>query len=240
MVGLGRYYEMDFVCRGEPDAASGYLINIKDVDRVAREAVVPRIEKACDSTPGMDAAELMAELFELARSRLPVPLAAVRWRLTPTYSVEMIAGEHEFVVLRQRFDFAAAHRLHVPGLTDEENRRLFGRCNNPSGHGHNYMIEPAVRVRVTTGGGNTDGLYSLAAIERSTQRSIIDRFDHTHLNKDTEAFAELGGENPSVENIAKVFFELLSAAVREDSRGSAELKSVTVWETDRTSSTFPG
>jgi hypothetical protein len=52
------------------------------------------------------------------------------------------------VIIRQKFDFAAAHRLHTPSLSEEENRRIFGKCNNPSGHGHNYQVEPAVEVEL--------------------------------------------------------------------------------------------
>ena len=54
-------------------------------------------------------------------------------------------------VLRQRFEFAASHRLHIPGLEDAANREMFGKCNNENGHGHNYVIEPAVSITVSDG-----------------------------------------------------------------------------------------
>jgi 6-pyruvoyl-tetrahydropterin synthase len=284
MHGLGRYYELEFVCRGEADSRTGYLINIKDVDRAARSAVIPLIERAVKETPWIEPASLMGELFEAARqafgsvphdtnvpllapsrgaeTAVPGPsgtqtrstdvnpkmdrhqwhgpetsinLVSLRWNLTPTYSVEMEASSLSRVVMRQRFDFAAAHRLHVPGLTDEQNRATFGRCNNPSGHGHNYRIEPAVAFDAA----NTTNPFTLADLERLTHLAIIEPFDHTHLNKDTAPFAESGGLNPSVENIARVFHGLLAAAIRRE-RPDAELVSMTVWETDRTSCTFPG
>ncbi len=237
MRGLGRYYELDLVCQGEADPVTGYLINIKDVDRAARGAVIPLIEKAVHDTPWVEPASLMERIFALARSALRVGLVRVRWRLTPTYSVEMAApsatspGTH--VVMRQRFDFAAAHRLHVPDLSDAENRATFGRCNNPSGHGHNYMIEPAVAF-------DPDGPpFTVADLERLTHEAIIDPFDHTHLNKDTAPFAETGGLNPSVENIARVFFALLKDRLARE-RKDVTLASMTVWETDRTSCIFSG
>jgi 6-pyruvoyltetrahydropterin/6-carboxytetrahydropterin synthase len=235
MHGLGRYYELEFVCKGEADAQTGYLINIKDVDRAARSAVIPLIERAVNDTPWTDPAAIMPSLLKAARAALTVRVASLRWNLTPTYSVEMEAGSPSRVVLRQRFDFAAAHRLHVPGLSDEQNRATFGRCNNPSGHGHNYRIEPAVAFDAA----NTESPFTLADLERLTHTAIIEPFDHTHLNKDTAPFAEAGGLNPSVENIARVFHGLLAAAVRRE-RPDAELVSMTVWETDRTSCTFPG
>jgi 6-pyruvoyltetrahydropterin/6-carboxytetrahydropterin synthase len=69
--------------------------------------------------------------------------------------------------------------------------------------------------------------------------TIIQRFDHKYLNVDTQEFrAEAGGLNPSVENIAKVCFDLLAPAIRRAAPG-VELRSITVWETDRTSCTYP-
>ena len=143
-------------------------------------------------------------------------------------------------LMRQKFDIAAAHRLHVPSLSDEENRALFGKCNNPRGHGHNYQFEPVIELPIS------DGVpaLTLAQLERLAQLAIVDRFDHTHLNLDTPDFAADSGVNPSVENIARVFFDHLrraieghAAALPPDRR--PRLRSMTVWETDRTSATYP-
>lgn len=237
MRGLGRYYELDLSCRGEPNPATGYLINIKDLDTLARTELIPRIGGACARAPDTDPGALMPGLYEAARRAAAAPLHALRWRLTPTYSLEMTADAPGKVILRQRFDLAAAHRLHAPGLSDEENRRVFGRCNNPSGHGHNYVIEPAVAVPVQSG---AVPRFTLEDLERLTRATLIEPFDHTHLNVDTAEFAQGAGEVPSVENIARVFHGLLGRAVREASHGGAELRSITVWETDRTSCTYPG
>lgn len=236
MRGLGRYYELEVRCCGDADPTTGYLINIKDIDRAVRGSVLPLIERACRETPTKQPASVLPGLFGAARSAIPARVHGLRWNLTPTYSVEMTSatpGQSDArVVMRQRFDFAAAHRLHVPSLSDEQNRSTFGRCNNPSGHGHNYMIEPAVAF-------DPDGPpFTVADLERLTHEAIIDPFDHKHLNKDTVPFAEAGGLNPSVENMARVFHGLLDAAIRRE-RTDAELRSVTVWETDRTSCTYP-
>ncbi len=239
MQGLGRYYELDIACAGEPDAASGYLISIKDVDKAARASAIPLIARACSERPRIEPSAMMSELVRALAAALPVELRALRWRLTPTYSVEMNAADKQTVVLRQRFDFAAAHRLHVPGMSEEENRRIFGRCNNPSGHGHNYMIEPAVACRVGASGDRAAG-FTLADLERVTHETLIDPFDHKHLNLDTAPFGPGAGLNPSVENIARVFYDLLSEAIGRHPGGGASLRSITVWETDRTSCTFPG
>jgi 6-pyruvoyltetrahydropterin/6-carboxytetrahydropterin synthase len=148
----------------------------------------------------------------------------------------MLASDPSTVLLRQRFDFSASHRLHTPALSEEANRALYGKCNNPSGHGHNYQFEPCVAVRVGEGALG----FSIDDLERLAEREIIRRFDHRNLNVDTREFAPGEGLIPSVENIARVFYGLMAPAVRDAPGGDAELRSVTVWETDRTSSTFPG
>lgn len=230
MRGLGRYYELVVTCVGRPDPATGYLVNIKTIDDAARRSVIPRIAEACERTPWVEPLALLPRLgLALSAALAPVRVAAVLWRLTPTYSVEVQmneAGQHT-VLLRQRFDFAAAHRLHVADLSDAENRAVFGKCNNPNGHGHNYMVEPCVAVDPGAG-------FGLAELEAATEATIIDAFDHRHLNEDTRAFSADAGVNPSVENMARVFFDLLAPEV---ARGGAALVSLTVWETDRTSAT---
>jgi 6-pyruvoyltetrahydropterin/6-carboxytetrahydropterin synthase len=139
-------------------------------------------------------------------------------------------------LLRQRFEIAAAHRLHAPALTDEQNRAYFGKCNNPSGHGHNYIIEPCVAVPTGAQAGN--GVFTAARLEQLVDQAIIQPYDHTHLNIDTAAFDQTkpSGVNPSVENIARIFFEALAPLV---SASGATLKNIRVWETEKTSASFP-
>ena len=231
MAGLGRFYEVTVRCAGEPDASTGYLINIKEIDAAVREGASPIL--ASGAHEGHPTEETAHECLRAVASRLPGIARTVRLSLTPTYSLEMRVTDPQSVLLRQRFDFAAAHRLHVPTLSDEENRAIFGKCTNPNGHGHNYQVEPCVLVRA---GGR--GL-SLADLERITDETIIERFDHKHLNLDTEEFADGRGLNPTVENIARVCHELLAPEIERATGGDASLASITVWETDRTSATYP-
>jgi len=233
MRGLGRYYAFDIEARGTPDAVSGYLVDIKVIDRAVRTVVHPELVRACRDAPMSDPGGLLRGwISRIASALRPVTLRSARWWLTPTYSValeNLDMNDVRPVLLRQRFDFAAAHRLHAAGLSDEDNRRLFGKCNNANGHGHNYQIEPCVAV-------GQDSVFSLAQLEALTEEVVISRFDHTHLNIDTPDFGP-DGVNPSVENIARVSFERLGPTI---SSAGAELVSVTVWETDRTCCTYPG
>jgi 6-pyruvoyltetrahydropterin/6-carboxytetrahydropterin synthase len=236
MRGLGRYYSVDVTARGEPDATTGYLIDIKGIDRAVRSSVIPMIAKACHEDPTREPATLLPELVHALRGALPVELASLRWNLTPVTSITMTTDTQASptVILRTRVDFAAAHRLHVDSLSDEENRRLFGKCNNPSGHGHNYQVEPAVEAPIPESGAMP---FTMHDLERLTDEAIVQAFDHTNLNTDPPDFSK-AGVNPSVEHIARVCYERLSRAI--DATGSgARLAHITVWETDRTRCTYP-
>jgi len=230
MRGLGAHYELDIACRGEPDAVTGYLISITDIDKAARARAIPLIAEAARERPATDPGDLLPSLFAALSEPLAehgASLSRLRWRLSPFYNVEMTSANQTDVTIRQRFEFAAAHRLHSPEMTDEENQRVYGKCNNPSGHGHNYVLEPAVRVPLE----GADRL-DLPTLERLVETHVLNRFDHKHLNRDLPDFS---GEVPSVERIAKRCYELLAPPV--ESAGGT-LDSLTVWETEKTSCTY--
>lgn len=234
MRGLGRHYELDVTCEGSPDPQTGYLVNIKEIDTAVRSRVTPSLAEACARTPHAEPATMLEAMLSTLRDALPTRVKAVRWRLSPYYSVEMSDDVRDRYVIRQQFDFAAAHRLHVDALSDEENRRIFGRCNNPTSHGHNYRVEPAVEASLRNG----SPAMTLETLEQLTMRTLIDRFDHKNLSTDLPEFSPPGGVNPSVENIARVMYELLAPQIASHTNGAARLKALTVWETDRTSCTF--
>ncbi|MGD9689614.1 MAG: 6-carboxytetrahydropterin synthase [Phycisphaerales bacterium] len=244
--GLGAHYELDVTCRGPIDPVSGYLINIKDVDASVRAHAIPHIARAVVAGRGpVEPARLLGEIFGPVDAALRGCVASLRWRLSPYHSLEMAKDAPTIVLVRQRFEFAASHRLHNPALSDDENRRLYGKCNHPSGHGHNYIVELCVESEVGPSGAT--GL-SLAEIERIAGERVIDRFDHKHLNIDVPEFGP-SGLNPSVENIARVAYELLAPAIAgagggaggaTGTAGRARLREVTVWETEKTGSTYPG
>ncbi|MBN2560670.1 MAG: 6-carboxytetrahydropterin synthase [Phycisphaerae bacterium] len=133
------------------------------------------------------------------------------------------------VEVTQCFEFSASHRLHVTSMSDEENMRYFGKCNNPSGHGHNYRVEVTVMGEVSE---QTGRVIALPALEDVVKREVVDRFDHKHLNADTVEFASV---NPSVENIAKTIWGLV-----HDKLAPARLHRVKVWETAKTYAEYTG
>lgn len=233
MSGLGAFYELAVTCRGEADPATGYLVDIQEVDRATRAAALPSIERAALASPPAAPESILAEVVQALGRAIPGKVEGVDLRLSPYHAIAMSADRTTHVLIRQRFDFAAAHRLHVPSLSDAENVRLFGKCNNPRGHGHNYQFEPVVEVPASTGAAPA---FTHADLARIGERVILGRFDHKHLNEDTEEFRAGSGLIPSVENIARVFFGLLDAALALHP-GAPRLVRLTVWETDRTSAT---
>jgi 6-pyruvoyltetrahydropterin/6-carboxytetrahydropterin synthase len=229
--GWTAHHEVEVECQGTPDPVTGYLIGIQEIDAAVRARLRPLLASLLASR---DRATPSCAVGLLARSlegTLP-PTAVVTelaWRPGPfiTHTWRRTMPDH--AILAERFEFSAAHRLHCPDLSDEENRKTFGKCNHPSGHGHNYRVE--VAVLVGTGAGAAP--FTSATLESVVNRVVIDRFDHKHLNVDCPEFERL---NPSVENIARVCHALLSPATEA---AGAALHRVTVWETEKTSATFP-
>jgi len=124
--------------------------------------------------------------------------------------------------LSQKFEFSATHRLHNPKLSESENNHLFGKCNNPHGHGHNYEIQVTLAGEPDASG----TLLHVPDFEQIVGAAVIDRFDHKNLNVELPEFGEL---IPTVENIAMVIYRLLKPKF-----GRPKLASVTVWETPKT------
>ena len=244
--GLAPTVELEVACRGAlvgSAKASGYLVDITVIDRAVRDRVAPLLRAALrdelDGTP-TDLLRLLTQCASTLAPALPAHLATLTYRSSPfrsaslehpTDSVPTPEGspsmQHAFV-LTETFEFAASHRLHLPAASDAENRALFGKCNNPNGHGHNYRIEVAAAVPATE-----RPRLDFAAIERIVQSEIMARFDHKHLNLDCPEFANL---NPSVEHIAMVCHGLLAPRFAEV---GAALRWVRVWETEKTSCRYP-
>ena len=124
--------------------------------------------------------------------------------------------------LTRRYRFAASHRLDVPSMSPEENRRLFGKCNNPYGHGHDYVVDVTVEGRPDESG----QLVSRAALDALVRERILDQVDHKNLNCDVE---ELRGFVPTTENLA----EALKRALSRNWPLAARLSGVRISETDR-------
>jgi len=126
------------------------------------------------------------------------------------------------VYLTRKAEFSASHFYHNPKFTPEENRRIFGKCNNPHGHGHNYTLEVTVRGPVNEQSGFVMDLKQLKDI---MNREVIDVLDHRHLNYEIPEFKE---QIPTTENLAIAIWRRLQGKLD----GGARLYRVRVYEND--------
>ena len=115
----------------------------------------------------------------------------------------------EIVSVFRKEHFNAAHRLNNPSWTESKNKEVFGKCNLPNYHGHNYVLI----VKVTgTIDDNTGYLMDMKILSDVIKENVLDRFDHKNLNEDVPEFREL---NPTAENIAIVIYKLLRPLISE-------------------------
>ncbi len=132
------------------------------------------------------------------------------------------------IALGRRYHFAASHRLHSARLSEEENSRVFGKCNNPYGHGHNYTLEVRFSGAVDPA---TGMIANLADLDAFVNERVIEPFDHRSLQDDVPAFRELV---PTTENLCTEIFERLR------SFPAAKLEAVRVEETSNNSFEYEG
>lgn len=125
------------------------------------------------------------------------------------------------IYVTRRATFSASHRLHNPELSDEENLRLFGKCNNPNGHGHNYTLEVVVAGEINPYTGYVIDLKELKGI---IIEHVLRKVDHKNLNLDVDFLKD---KIPSAENIAIGIWEQLV-----DKLPTGELYSVKIYETE--------
>lgn len=227
--GVGLFVEWCVRCRGSEDPATGYLIGIGEIDAAVREVAIDRLARRLAVDPGAPPARLLADLMEPVADRLEGRLHAITWALTPFLRVTLEYGRMDRFETRHQFDFAAAHHLRSASLDDAANERTYGKCSNP--HGHNYRVEVAVSQPTPAPG--EAAVLGVPALERIVDGAIIETMDHRDLNELEPLFA---GRLPSVENIARVCHEQLAGPIEA---AGAELVSVTVWETEKTSCTYP-
>ncbi|MEP0844874.1 MAG: 6-carboxytetrahydropterin synthase [Phycisphaerae bacterium] len=229
--GLQPFAVLSATVAGRPDPQTGYLCDIRDLDRLLRERSVRLVERLHTerSTAPVCGERLIRAIADDLAGRAPpgTEWVCCRLQLTPFLSYET-GGDH-VIRMTQCFEFAAAHRLHCPQLSEARNREIFGKCNNPNGHGHNYILEVTLAGRPDPA---TGLLVPIQHFEQVVRQRVLDRLDHKHLNLDCPEFADL---NPSVENIARVIWTMLDGRFEP-----ARLAGVRVWETAKTCAEYDG
>ena len=239
----GHNYVLDVTVTGEINPMTGIVVNIKEIDRIVRERVIDRFDRKSIShqAPEFRGRPITPESLALwiahtLRDRLPedVILAAVRLEETPLLAAEWTVIQPTTMEnykpsnagamrLTRTYEFAASHRLHSVHLSDEENRELFGKCNYPNGHGHNYVLEITVEGPIDP---RSARVICPNLLDEIVNREIVDRYDHRHFNYDIPEFKDLV---PSTEVVTKIIWERLVTEIPTPAR----LASVLIRETAR-------
>jgi 6-pyruvoyltetrahydropterin/6-carboxytetrahydropterin synthase len=232
----GHNYLVSATVCGPIDPALGYLADIRGLDVVLRAVVDPLDHRRLDTEyaalrgrePCVEA--IAASLFAALAARVPAELpgarlAALRVNETSELWADVTGGTE--MELTRAYDFSAAHRLADPGRTDEENRRIYGKCASPSAHGHDYRVEVSVRGRPDPRSGT---ITDLAALDRAVEERVIGPFDHRYLNAEVAPFDTVV---PTGERIAERIWELLAEHV-------PGLCRVVVYETPRSAFRYEG
>ena len=140
--------------------------------------------------------------------------------------------------LNRRYLFSASHRLHNDRFSEGENRELYGKCNNPFGHGHNYTVEVTVSGQVDS---RTGMVCNLVDLDECVRTAILDRYDHQNLN----CLPEFKDKVPTTENLCVHVFEILqremgSAHLQNTSLSKAKLERIKFDETMMNSFEYSG
>jgi 6-pyruvoyltetrahydropterin/6-carboxytetrahydropterin synthase len=133
------------------------------------------------------------------------------------------------VTVTRRLHFNAAHRVHNPTLSDDENNALFGKCNNPNWHGHNYVLHVSVRGEVDK---KTGYVVDLAKLKEVVRREVIDKVDHRNMNLEVDF---IRGMIPTTENIVVAMWRVLAPAL-----APAKLEKLVLSETENNSAEYRG
>ncbi|MHC4394340.1 MAG: 6-carboxytetrahydropterin synthase [Planctomycetota bacterium] len=231
--GLSIFFELGVGLAGEVELATGFVVNVVDVDRCVRQYVVPvfaeRIRKYFRQGKHIGFFEI-AELLESAQEQLTekfgkAMVAELSLKLNPFRKVAVDCEDMKMIYFSERFEFAAMHKLWNDEFTESRNFEVFGKCANPTGHGHNYIVE--VTVKMPTGGD-----FCISDFEKTVDNELIKLIDHKNLNADVAYFEKT---NPTVENISVFAWEHIVGKFID-----SKLHSITVWETDKTYCTYYG
>lgn len=241
--GHGHDYLVEVTVGGRVDAKTGMVLNIAQLKPILQETIVAPWDGEFLTVDHPATGGLMPTTENLSRlawrsvgQRVNAAFPDARLECVRIYESASLWSEarpgeegEPVIDLTRSYEFATAHRLHSPVLSDEENRELFGKCNNPRGHGHNYKLEVTIRHPVDE---RTGLMADLASIDKIVNREVVDRYDHHHLNYDVAEFHEL---NPTSENIAVVIWNRLNGRLP-----GVELVQIRLCETERNSFTYRG
>lgn len=230
----GHNYVLDVTATGVVDDNTGMVVNIKRIDDLLkRDVIQPFDQKSIndqvaafyDRSPTLENlllyfADLLKDSFANAWPGDPIRVSALRLEEMPTLWATLDL-DHAMMTLTRTYEFAAAHRLQADSLPVDKNLELYGKCNNPAGHGHNYVLEVSVSGVPDP---VTGMMVDLGALDASIHELVVDRYDHKNLNEDIPEFA---GRVTTSEVVAREIWDRL------DGKVPGQLHSIKLWETAR-------
>ena len=225
------FLSLQCTLQGQIDPRTDYVCNVKQVDAILRQHVICDVwTKLGDRLAATTPEVLLKAFWHSAIAHVPegTTLSELRLCVSPFLSFTLNQARFPMIQASQQFEFSASHRLHNLALSDEENRQLYGKCNNPHSHGHNYVLE--ISLELTPDQAQN---YSTTQTEQIVKSKVIDRLDHRHLNVEVAPFDRL---NPTVENIAVTIWDWLVGEFSE----SIRLSRVRVYETPKTWADYSG
>ena len=232
--GLSLFFELSTEVTGSVEPATGFVVNVTDIDKTVRAFIVSifagRIRQDFRQAKHIGL-PVLAELLVLAWGRLAdkfgrARLSKLSLKLNPFRKITIDSKDLTMVFFNEKFEFAATHKLWNDDFSEERNFEVFGKCANPTGHGHNYIVE------VTTGMPVGESNFRIGDFERIVNDELIGLLDHKNLNADLDAFSKT---NPTIENIAVFAWQRLVGKFDE-----ATLHCVSIWETDKTYCSYYG
>jgi 6-pyruvoyltetrahydropterin/6-carboxytetrahydropterin synthase len=232
--GLSVFFELGVELAGEVEPTTGFVVNVTDIDKGVRESVVPVFTKRvrddyrnAKHIPILGLVRLLTTAWhQLADKFTAAKISKLTLKLNPFRRIAIDSKDGEMVYFSEKFEFAATHKLWNDDFSEQRNLEVFGKCANPAGHGHNYLVE----VTVETPTDRND--LRIGDFERIVDSELIKLIDHKNLNVELEEFRTT---NPTVENIAVFAWNKLVGKFAE-----ATLHCITIWETDKTHCSYYG
>jgi len=232
--GLAIFLELSVELIGEVEPSTGFVVNVSDIDKSVREFAVPtfteKIRKDFRRVQHIGFFTL-AELLKSSWNKLADKFGTARLgklslNLNPFRKMAIDLKDLEMVYFSEKFEFAAMHKLWNEDFSEKRNLEVFGKCANPTGHGHNYIVEVTIKTPAQENG------FHISEFEKIVDRDLIKLVDHKNLNTDVGHFTKT---IPTVENITVFAWNKLEGKFRQ-----AALHCVTIWETDKTYCSYFG
>lgn len=222
--GHGHNYVLEVTVRGPVDTVTGMVINVRELKRIVEEVLRGFDHKHLnEDTPYFRDRQPTTEnivqvLWSLIEPRLPTGISLHRLRLYETAGIFADYYGGSEASFSRSYQFSAAHRLHSPELSLEQNQQLYGKCNNLQGHGHDYRFEVTVGGSIDPATGMVMNLVDLDA----AVQPLLDELDHTHLDRQQAAFHD---QPSTAENVVFYLWSCLERAL------GPRLRWVKLWET---------